>query len=336
MSFNARKFRVLLYGCVVLGGLLILLGSTVALTAAGDPPALAGSAPMVDARAGAAPGATQQMMHQYFVPFDDRDLRDLLDASDQCQPSPSTPPTAVGDFLASNLSITASSDETDVYYDHWEDGYDADPLNPGATTVSLTLDAGDVEFLTQDIDTSTTPWGSVLYFDGRDRITIVGGDVAVVRSVAPGADSDIGARLAGAWEIEETADWGTRYIIPAGEDWGAGSDFEFTGASVTALNDGTGLFYNGTLVTTLGVGEVHFVNGVGDGTGLSSGDLFTATGPIQVHTFSSFCEPAAPPGQFPWWSGNGYVLEPEDQWDDDYWSPVPNRTSCRSSTTSML
>jgi uncharacterized repeat protein (TIGR01451 family) len=336
MSLNARKFRVLLYGCVVLCGLLILLGSAVALTAAGDPPALAGPAHLVDARAGAAQEATQQMMHQYFVPFDDRDLRDLLDASDQCQPSPSTPPTAVGDFLASNLSITASSDETDVYYDHWEDGYDADPLNPGATTEFGTLAAGQVTFRTQDIDTSITPWGSVFHYDGRDRITIVGGDVAVVRSVAPGADSDIGARLAGAWEIEETADWGTEYLIPAGEDWGAGSDFEFTGATVTALNDGTGLFYNGTLVATLGVGGVYFASGVGDGTGLSSGDLFTATGPIQVHTYSSFCEPDAGLGQFPWWSGNGYVLEPVDQWNNDYWSPVPNRTSCSAAATDIF
>ncbi len=32
------------------------------------------------------------------------------------------------------IGITASTDNTTIHYDHWEDGYDADPLVPGATT----------------------------------------------------------------------------------------------------------------------------------------------------------------------------------------------------------
>lgn len=291
-------------------------------------PAIGVETPMKIDSANLAPLGIQEIAahatHQYFVPFDDRALRDLLDASDECQPSPSTDPTWVGDFLASNISITSSADDTVVYYDQWEDGYDADPFVPFTTTLVFTLNAGDVRFITVDVDTTIAPWDSVLQFGGGDRITVHGGEVAIVRSVSPGLDSDIGTRLAGAWELEEAGDWGTYYIIPAGEDWGPGSDFEFSGATVTALNDGTQLFHNGTPITSLATGGVYTFYGVGNGTGLQSGDIISATGPIQVHSYSSVCTLAV--GEF--WSGNGYTLEPVGQWFSDYWSPVPDRSSC--------
>ncbi len=268
--------------------------------------------------------------HQYFVPFDDRDLRDLLDASDVCQPSTVPPEDPVGDVIVSTVSLTASSDGTTYYYDHWEDGYDADPLNPGPTTEIGLLNAGQVRTFASNVDTSVTPWGSVFYYDGRDRITIVGEEASVVRSAYPA--SGIGTRLAGAWEIEEVAAWGADYIVPAGEDWGAGSDFEFTGATVTALQDGTQLYYNGSLAATLSAGGTYFINGVGDGSGLNSGDTFTATHPIQVHTYSSICAS----GMDNYWSGNGYTLEPVDQWDSDYWSPVQNRSVCLNGNSAAV
>ena len=244
-------------------------------------------------------------VYQYFVPYDDRILRDILDASDECQPSPSVAPTWVGDYLASNLSLTGVRDGTIIYYDHWEDGYDVDALDPGPTTEVGMLDAGQVRFATEDIDTSVTPWGSVFYHSGQDRITTVGGQIALVCSVSPSAvDSDIGARLAGSWNIERTEKWGYRYIIPAGEDWGNGTDFEFSAATVTAVVSGTQLYYNGTLITTLPTGGVYAFPGVGDGSGLRSGDLITATEPIQVQTYSSICASDS------YWSGNTHTLEP--------------------------
>jgi uncharacterized repeat protein (TIGR01451 family) len=267
--------------------------------------------------------------HQYFIPFDDRNLIALLEASDQCQPSPSAPPEEVGAVLASNISLTASSNGTTYYYDHWEDGYDADPLNPAPSTEIGLLNAGQVRTFASNVDT-TVPWGSVFYYDGGDRITIVGEEASVVRSAYPA--SAIGTRLAGAWEIEEVAAWGDDYIVPAGEDWGAGADFEFTGATITALQDGTQLYYNGSLAATLSAGGTHFINGVGDGSGLNSGDMFTATHPIQVHTYSSICAS----GMNNYWSGNGYTLEPVQQWDSDYWSPVQNRSVCPNGNSAAV
>jgi uncharacterized repeat protein (TIGR01451 family) len=263
-------------------------------------------------------------IHQYFVPFDDKkDLIELLRASNTCQGQQPTQP--VSNTLTSIVSLVASSNGTVYYYDHWEDGYDADPLQPGPTTEVGRLDAGGVRTFKSDIDTATPLWGTVLQYDGRDRLTIAGEVAAVIRAAYPSLkDSVIGSRLAGAWETEETAAWGTAYTVPAGEDWGVGSDFQFTGASIMALQNGTQVYLNGVMAATLNMGETLFVNGVGNGAGLHSGDTFTATSPIKGYFYSSICNN---PGGQPW-SGNGYTLEPVTHWRNNYWSPVPSRTTC--------
>jgi hypothetical protein len=196
---------------------------------------------------------------------------------------------------------------------------------------------GSPRLFANDIDTSTTPWGSRLYYDGRDRITVAGEEAAVIRYAYPSvADSVIGSRLAGAWEIEETASWSAAFAIPAGEDWGARSDFEFTGGTVMALQDGTQVYLNGALAATLNMGQTYFVNGAGNGPaagGLNSGDMITATAPIMVNMFGSICD-LTEAGEA--WSGNGYTLEPLDHWISDYWAPVPSRSICDSADTDIF
>ncbi len=269
------------------------------------------------------------IMHQYFVPFDDRDLMAMLAVSNNCQSSG----IPVGNLLTSGVSVVASSNGTVYYYDHWEDGYDPDPLQPGPTTETGVLNSGQAHLFSNDIDTSTTPWGSQRYYDGRDRITIVGEDAFVVRYAYP-TNPTIGPMFAGAWEVEQTAYWGTGYIIPAGEDWGPGSDFEFTGASVMAMQDNTQVYFRGAPAATLNRGQTFFVNGDGPGPGgLNSGDMFTATVPIMVDQYSSICDLTNADGP---WSGNGYTLEPVRHWTSDYWSPVPNRLTCSAANTDIF
>jgi len=133
-------------------------------------------------------------IHQYFVPFDDRDLIAMLGASNTCQSSG----IPVGNLLTSGVSVVASSNGTVYYYDHWEDGYDADPLQPGSTTETGTLDTGQVRLFSNDIDTTLVGTVPPPYYDGGDRITIVGQDVFVTRFAYP-TNPSIGPMLAGAW-----------------------------------------------------------------------------------------------------------------------------------------
>src|SRR4029453_5542554 len=95
-----------------------------------------------------------------------------------CLPSP--PPDPVSSTLASTISLTASSNGTTIYYDHWEDGYDPDPTLPGATTETFQANAGGVRLWRDQVN---IPRGTVpLLHDGRDRITILGQPAAAVRA----------------------------------------------------------------------------------------------------------------------------------------------------------
>ena len=49
----------------------------------------------------------------------------------------------IADGMSSSVSFSASSDAQIVVYDHWEDGFEADPLNPTQlTTLRFVLDKG--------------------------------------------------------------------------------------------------------------------------------------------------------------------------------------------------
>lgn len=259
--------------------------------------------------------------HRYFVPFNDVNLWTLFDDKDtglpggqQCHVSG----VPVGGTLSSSIFVIASSDRTRYYYDHWEDGYDADPLDPeqrSSTTEVGVLDAGAFVVFQDAINSGQV--GTVFFHDGRDLITIVGEQAAVVRQVYP---STPGTVLAAAWEIPEVDDWGTAYVATVGEDLAdrPQDDHRFAGLEVMAALTGTEVYYNGVLSATLGAGETLFVNGANNGAGgggVDSRDTITANGPIQVQMMTGSCSAR--------YSAHGYTLQPVDVWDTAYWAPVP-------------
>ncbi|MFQ6101342.1 MAG: hypothetical protein ACE5OS_08930 [Anaerolineae bacterium] len=263
-------------------------------------------------------------VHQYFAPFNDANLWTLFDdkstglpGAQQCHSGG----VAVGGTLNSSIFLIASSDGTIFYYDHWEDGYDADPLIPGSTTEVGVLDAGALQLFRDNIDPAQVPDTDVFFYDGRDRITVVGMEASVVRQVFP---STPGVVLASAWEMPEVADWGTSFIATVGEDLdpntagGGVDDHDFAGLEIMAALPGTEVYYNGALVATLGPGGTHFIDGANDGAGVggvNSTDVVTATAPIQVQMMTGGCGDP--------YSAHGYTLQPADVWTNDYWAPVP-------------
>ena len=52
--------------------------------------------------------------------------------------------------MESVVTLTATANGQIIQYDHWEDGYDADPFSPGPTTETFLLDRGDVLSLKSD------------------------------------------------------------------------------------------------------------------------------------------------------------------------------------------
>lgn len=263
-------------------------------------------------------------LYQYYVPFNDDDLQtsfaDMV-TTDCASNTPDTPSTSI----ESNISLTSSADNTIVYYDHWEDGYDPDPLAPGPTTEQITLNRGQVETWSNQINTPRS--AAVFRYDGRDRITVVGQPVSAVRAAWL---SQPGTLLAGAWEMSRVSDWGLNYYIPVGEDLGLGvngnvlRDFDYVSASIMAAYDGTivqidanadGVFER---TETLNAGQTTFIRGsVAGGVAniaIHSGAQVSASLPVQVQVRAGSCSAA--------YAGRSYTLVPEDNWSNDYWAPI--------------
>ena len=264
-------------------------------------------------------------VHQYFVPFNDENLWTLfddkntgLDAPFQCHADG----VPVDGTLNSAIFLIASSDRTQFYYDHWEDGYDADPLVPGPTTEAGILDAGALQVFEDEIDPAQVADPGIFFYDGRDRITVVGEEASVVRQAYPSTPDP---RLAAAWEIPEVADWGRTFVATVGEDLvfnpGSVEDHDFTGLEIMAALPNTEVYYNGALQDTLEPGQTIFVDGANDGAdggGVNSNDIITATQPIQVQMMTGACGNR--------YSAHGYTLQPVGMWSNEYRAPVPGFT----------
>jgi uncharacterized repeat protein (TIGR01451 family) len=267
-------------------------------------------------------------IYQYFVPFNDNNLDTSF--TDVLGPNCLNDLGPIARTIASTISLTASSIGTQVFYDHWEDGYDADPIVPGPTTEQLTLNAGAYRIWPDNV---ALPRGNTpLLHDGRDRITIIGQPAAAMR--AAWLTPYPGSRLAGAWEMQKVSDWGRNYVVPAGEDLGRKNpnpalrypDFDYVSASVMAAYDNTIVQVitdptnpgSSTKFYTLNAGQSAYVRGsaalaLGQ-YAIRSGATVSSTLPVQVQVRAGNCR--AP------YSGRSYTLIPNEKWANDYWSPV--------------
>lgn len=167
--------------------------------------------------------ATGQIVQTYYVPLPEADLdATFVDINSDA---------AIAVNIQTLISIAVAANNTVIYYDHWEDGYDPDPINnPQSTTeiwgdlnptngeksgVMDMLASGTAIILDNPIPLDnrnllTTP----MLYDGRDRI-LATLPIAVTRSAFP---NDPGSLMAGAVEVFNQDEWGTKFEAPVGED----------------------------------------------------------------------------------------------------------------------
>jgi uncharacterized repeat protein (TIGR01451 family)/MYXO-CTERM domain-containing protein len=161
------------------------------------------------------------------------------------------------DSMESVVTLTATLDGQVVYYDHWEDGYEADILNPdqpypiGSTRVFV-LNRGEVLSLKSDgsgVDLNDvvpvdpmSARGFELRYDGGDRIVSVGGPIDLAHNVWP----ENNARIGGAWEMysRQALSGFHTYRIPVGVDSYDGDDqpfapFKYVCLQIAAYDDNT-------------------------------------------------------------------------------------------------
>jgi uncharacterized repeat protein (TIGR01451 family) len=224
------------------------------------------------------------------------------------------------------IAITAAADNTIIYYDHWEDGYDPDITSPpgGSTTEiwgdgdpsngappgipSDLINAGTVITLANTVPASPRDPAN-FFFDGRDKIGTTQ-LVAVTQAgwPLPSASTLIG----GAVEVFPVNDWGIHFTAPGGEGFSA--MFEDARFIVMAERDNTivrvDVDNDGTddVIQTLGQGEVLRIDGVLVGTQVRS-NL-----PVQVNFLTGDIGAN--------YESRWFSMVPRTRWSSEYIAPV--------------
>ena len=230
-------------------------------------------------------------------------------------------------------SIVSSRAGNTVAIDHWEDGYDADPVNsPGATTEVSTMGEGQVQVLNNVVVLANigdiTPGGSGQpYYDGRDKIVSTSPTVVTMG----GWPNATGSVHASASAVPEVSRYGYAFESPVGEDTpfdptsdgDPDSPWEYTGLIVAASQDGTTVNITGEAPITLDEGDVHLVDG-----GINVGDDIDADKPVAVYLATGDIDAG--------YEGRLFELTPTERWTDTYFSPVTSTNNSNEITRAFL
>ena len=176
----------------------------------------------------------------FVIPADEENLitvlKDLYDRTDNT--------------MRSVIAITAWTDDTVVFIDHWEDGYEYNPESPATSTYDETftlLNTGDARQLESTIETGQAVPSECFWdgtgdrtcpCDGKDIIYVVGGSATVTRA---GWIEDATTYQAVAWEVYPVRPQLIKYILPFGEelDDSGLNDFNRVYAFIQATGDDT-------------------------------------------------------------------------------------------------
>ena len=261
----------------------------------------------------------------YYVPFPESQLLQGLQG---------ILPTGPVNPVTTYISLAAVAGNTIIYYDQWENGYDADIANPGnlysagnpgGTQIwgdgntangappgvsTDIINPGTVIVLNNGVNTATP---LVIDYDGRDKIAATK-NIAMTRV---GWAAGTGTILAGAIEVYDTLQWGTLYRAPVGENIPGATDFNIFSYTSLAIMAGAGgatvqidVNADGLFETTvvLPEGQSHFVNG-----GVNVGAQVSSNNPVQVDLLTGIRNAS---------SSRDSALLPVSAWSNSYYTPV--------------
>jgi len=253
-------------------------------------------------------------------------------------------------LICSTVSLVATANYQVVYYDHWEDGYEANLLHPvQSSTQVYTLTVGASLSLTSTQDSGATINQCVpvapgrdaadIRYDGGDRILSSGGPVDLMHAMWPlrywnGSAWVGGAWVGGAWEIYSQQVYAEdhSYRLPIGEDLykfdaDAYGDFRNVYLQLAAFEDNTTVSIDngaGDIVNlTLDQGQTYFSMGYINSTPvptitINSGTTIRSNKPTQVGLITGA---ASATQEF---QGRFLIMLPNQQWGADYVLPIPS------------
>ena len=254
----------------------------------------------------------------YFIPFDEFQLwRTMTNVSD----------TTVGTNIVNVVSIAPGSTNTVIYYDHFEDGYEADLANPTQATTRVwgdgitnngippgfasdLINAGSILVLRSTVNVPHVT-SSVIY-DGQDKIGATKA-VAVTYVAWP---VDPGPVLADGVDVYDTSRYGTNFYAPVGQNVSSNNHlFEYSSLFAMAAHDGTvvrvDINADGTMDQTNTINQGESLQVL---RGIVAGAHLVASKPVQVHMVTGDI--------LSHWESRWYTLYPREQWHTDYYNPV--------------
>jgi hypothetical protein len=224
-------------------------------------------------------------LQTFYVPFKEEDLykKMFLQVNNATAKAP----------LETIVSLACSTDNTVVWYDHWEDGYELDATNATSRTTEIWGDGNatngcppDVKPCTDASDrlnagdsvviqnTVVLPRNAkTILYDGGDRVQ-ASFPVTMTRGAYP---SSPGSLMAGATEMVDTQNWGMSFEAPIGQDIGLSyNSFEYCGLFFMAAFDETVVTLPNKTKITLNSGESSMVR-------VNQSQTLTSTDILQVH-----------------------------------------------------
>ena len=246
--------------------------------------------------------------------------------------------------MRSVVTVVATADNQVFYYDHWEDGYEADILNPAQSTTEVygdgdptnggtgsdILSVGDIINLKSDgsggginATVPVNPRGTDVRYDGSDYVVSAGGPVDLAHAMWPQDWTWIG----GAWEVYSLQAWASSfsYRVPVGVDT-TSDDFKYAWLQIEALEDNTTVIVdNGsdTVSVTMDKGQTYSSMGYVDSQASTpitvlEGTTVSSDKPTQIGLVTGG------PGTF---QTRFFVLIPDLMWSNEYVAAVPRTTA---------
>ena len=268
------------------------------------------------------------VLQTFFVPLPEDEMQISLNAIDAYRGN-------IGDEMRSAISLVVGTDGTIIYYDQWEDGYEAEITELAQLTSQVwgdgdpdngyppgfpgdLLGAGSVIRLESTIDVTRN--SVTVEYDGRDKVATTY-PIAMTRGMYAVNPGEVLAEAMGVFDV---GTHGTLYRAPVGVGTGTGfgtnsmfsytafyvmADYDFTRIDLDRDNDGV---FEETRY--LDQGEAFFVNG-----GIVAGATVKGSQPFQCHLVTG---DVGSTYEMRW-----FELWPESQWGADYFTPVGTRTN---------
>ena len=256
--------------------------------------------------------------HVYYLPFPENEARMALDSS--------TNSGFPSNNIRTVISLKMPYPNMVIVWDHWEDGYEANPLNPMSSTTQVWGDGNPYNGIAPGYSNDIIPAGgsivldnivptnprlaSNILYDGRDKI-YSSGQITVTQ--VSGEPSIMSVQCMKT-NVSSTADFGTSFTIPAGQNFPS-RDFLYSALFIRASADNTTINIdkdnNGVFDTSvvLNEGQNYLVNG-----GVMNGAVITSSAPIGIDLHF---------GGNDGYSSRDVPIFPATWYNNIYYTPVP-------------